>query len=100
MNGYELAEQLRKKVTISNAMQAADMLVELEDKLKKKTGKKNESKPSGDEDKTSFYAQRETTNDNGSSDLASGIEGQPNINEPMLPYAFTLGNKGSSCKQS
>ena len=96
MNGYELAEQLRKKVTISNAMQAADMLVELEDKLKKKTGKKNESKPSGDEDKTSFYAQRETVNDNGSKDAAPGAKVEPNINEPVLPYAFTLGNEGSS----
>ena len=66
MNGYELAELLRVKVTIANAMQAADKLVELEDKLKKKTGKKNESKPSSDEDKTSFFAQREAIDDNGS----------------------------------
>jgi hypothetical protein len=96
MNGYELAEQLRKKVTITNAMQAADMLVELEDKLKKKTGKKNESKPSSDEDKTSFYAQRETPNDNGSKGFTPGAESQSNIDEPVLPYAFTLGNSGSS----
>jgi hypothetical protein len=96
MNGYELAEQLRQKVTISNAMQAADMLVELEDKLKKKTGKKNESKPSSDEDKTSFYAQRETVDDNGSKGNTPGAESKSNINEPVLPYAFTLGNEGSS----
>ena len=49
MNGYELAELLRTKVTITNAMQAADKLVELENALKKKTGKKNESKPSSNE---------------------------------------------------
>ncbi len=96
MNGYELAEQLRKKVTISNAMQAADMLVELEDKLKKKTGKKNESKPSSDEDKTSFYAQRETVDHNGLTDAAPRAESKSNIDEPVLPYAFTLGNSGSS----
>jgi hypothetical protein len=94
MNGYELAEQLRKKVTISNAMQAADLLVELEDKLKKKTGKKNESKPSSDEDKTSFYAQRETVNDNGPADIAPGTESQSNIDEPMLPVTGAVGDKG------
>ena len=65
MNGYELAELLRVKVTISTAMQAADKLIELEDKLKKKTGKKNESKPSSNEDQTSIIEQRELTNDNG-----------------------------------
>ena len=96
MNGYELAEQLRQKVTISNAMQAADMLVELEDKLKKKTGKKNESKPGGDEDKTSFYAERKAVDDNGPTDAASRVESKSNIDEPVLPYAFTLGNAGSS----
>lgn len=66
MNGYELAELLRNKVTITNAMQAADKLVELEDALKKKTGKKNESKPSSDEDKTSFFAERKGIDSNGS----------------------------------
>ena len=66
MNGYEIAQSLRTKVTMANAMQAADKLVELEDKLKSKTGKKNESKPSSNEDKTSFFAQREVVNDNGS----------------------------------
>jgi hypothetical protein len=96
MNGYELAEQLRKKVTIINAMQAADMLVELEDKLKKKTGKKNESKPSSDEDKTSFYAQRETIDNNGSAEFAPGAKGQSNIDELMLPATGALGDKGSS----
>jgi hypothetical protein len=96
MNGYELAEQLRKKVTISNAMQAADLLVELEDKLKKKTGKKNESKPSSDEDKTSFFAHRQTIDNNGSKDVAPGAESKSNLDEPVLPYAFTLGNAGSS----
>ena len=96
MNGYELAEQLRQKVTISNAMQAADMLVELEDKLKKKTGKKNESKPGGDEDKTSLNAEREAADNNGPADNASRVEIKSNIDEPMLPHAFTLGNAGSS----
>lgn len=59
MNGYELAALLRTKVTITTAMQAADKLEELEDKLKKKTGKKNESKPSGNENQTSIPEQRE-----------------------------------------
>lgn len=59
MNGYELAALLRNKVTITTAMQAADKLEELEDKLKKKTGKKNESKPSSNENQTSISEQRE-----------------------------------------
>lgn len=96
MNGYELADELRKKVTIVNAMQAADMLVELEDKLKKKIGKKNESKPSGDEDKTSFYAHPKIINNNGLAESAPGIEGEPNIDEPVLPATGAMGNKGSS----
>ena len=66
MNGYELAELLRNKVTITNAMQAADKLVELEDALKQKTGKKNESKPSSNKDKTSFFAERESIDSDGS----------------------------------
>jgi hypothetical protein len=96
MNGYELADQLRQKVTITNAMQAADMLVELEDKLKKKTGKKDESKPSGDKDKDGVSAQPKAVDNNGSKDAASRVEVKSNINEPVLPYAFTLGNAGSS----
>lgn len=96
MNGYELADLLRKKVTISNAMQAADMLVELEDKLKKKSGKKYESKPGGDEDKTSFFAQRDADDCNGLEESASRVKVQPNLNEPMLPVARAMGNQGSS----
>lgn len=65
MDGYELARLLRNKLTIANAMQAADKLEELEDKLKKKTGKKNESKSVSNEDKASVSEQRETANDNG-----------------------------------
>jgi hypothetical protein len=65
MNGYELAELLRNKLTIANAMEAANKLVELEDKLKAKTGKKNESKSSSNQDKTSFFAQREAVDNNG-----------------------------------
>ena len=65
MNGYEIAALLRNKLTIANAMQAADKLEELEDKLKAKPGKKNESKPSSNQDKTSFIAQREPADDNG-----------------------------------
>lgn len=75
MNGYELAELLRVKVTMTIAMQAADKLIELEDKLKKKTGKKNESKPSSDEDKTSFFAQREIPDNNGLENDLSRVEG-------------------------
>lgn len=59
MDGYEIAQSLRTKVTMANAMQAADKLVELEDKLKSKTGKKNESKPSGNKDQASVFEQRE-----------------------------------------
>lgn len=66
MNGYELAALLRTKVTITNAMQAADKLEELEDKLKKKTGKKNESKSVSNEDQASIPEQRESIDDNGS----------------------------------
>jgi hypothetical protein len=65
MDGYELARLLRNKLTIANAMQAADKLEELEDKLKKKTGKKNESKSVSNEDKASVPEQRETADDNG-----------------------------------
>lgn len=63
MDGYELAALLRNKVTITNAMLAADKLVELEDKLKKKTRKKDESKSSGNESETSFSEQREIAYD-------------------------------------
>lgn len=65
MNGYELAALLRVKVTITNAMQAADKLEELEDKLKKKTGKKNESKSVSNQDQASIPEQREVADDNG-----------------------------------
>lgn len=95
MNGYELAALLRVKVTMANAMQAADKLEELEDKLKQKTGKKNESKPSSNKDKTSFYAQRETTNSVGLAGDLSRVEGQPNIDEPLLSDAGALGDKGA-----
>ena len=71
MNGYELAELLSNKLTISNARLAADKLVELEDALKKKTGKKNESKPSSDQDKTSFFAERKGVDSDGSEDNLS-----------------------------
>lgn len=64
MNGYELAALLRTKVTITTAMQAADKLEELEDKLKKKTGKKNESKPISNEDQASVSEQREVADNN------------------------------------
>lgn len=63
MDGYELAALLRNKVTITNAMLAADKLVELEDKLKKKTRKKDESKPSSNEGEASVLEQREITYD-------------------------------------
>jgi ribosomal protein S19E (S16A) len=65
MNGYELAALLRNKLTIANAMQAANKLEELEDKLKAKTGKKNESKPSSNQNQTSVFAKPETAYDNG-----------------------------------
>jgi hypothetical protein len=74
MDGYEIAALLRNKVTIANAMQAADKLVELEDKLKKKTGKKNESKPVSNEDKASVSEQREASDDNGLSPDLSRAE--------------------------
>jgi hypothetical protein len=74
MDGYEIAALLRNKVTIANAMQAADKLVELEDKLKKKTGKKNESKPVSNEDKASISEQREASDDNGLSPDLSRAE--------------------------
>ena len=74
MDGYEIAALLRNKVTIANAMQAADKLVELEDKLKKKTGKKNESKPVSNEDKASVPEQREASDDNGLSPDLSRAE--------------------------
>lgn len=63
MDGYELAVLLRNKVTITNAMLAADKLVELEDKLKKKTRKKDESKPSSNESEASILEQREIAYD-------------------------------------
>lgn len=68
MNGYELAEALKKKQTLALIMQAIDKLIELEDKLQKKKPKetgKDGSKPSSNEDKTSFFAQREVPDDNG-----------------------------------
>lgn len=65
MNGYELAELLRTKVTITNAMQAADKLVELEDALKKKTGKKNESKPSSEQSEIGISPSAKAVNNYG-----------------------------------
>lgn len=71
MNGYELAALLRTKVTITTAMQAADKLEELEDKLKKKTGKKNESKPGGNQDSEFFYGSELTIDNNGVKEVSS-----------------------------
>jgi len=96
MNGYELAALLRVKVTISNAMQAADKLEELEDKLKKKTGKKNESKPSSNEDQASISEQREVPNDNGLESDLSRTESKPDFYESLLSNARKVGNKESS----
>lgn len=84
MDGYELAGLLRTKVTITTAMQAADKLVELEDKLKQKTGKKNESKSSGNKGKVSVSEQRETPYCDGSEDNLPRTESQSNLNEPVL----------------
>lgn len=95
MNGYELAELLRVKVTISTAMQAADKLIELEDKLKQTGKKKNESKPSSNQDKTSFFAQRESLNDNGSENDSSRVESQPDLNESLLSDAREMGHARS-----
>lgn len=83
MDGYELAELLRNKLTIANAMQAADKLVELENKLK--TGKNDESKSIGNEDKTSFFAQRKAVNNNGSKSNSSRAKSKSNFDEPVLP---------------
>jgi len=94
MNGYELAALLRVKVTISNAMQAADKLEELEDKLKKKTGKKNESKPSCNEDQASIPEQREVADNNGLESDSPRVEGQPDFYESLLSNALKVGNKG------
>jgi hypothetical protein len=65
MNGYELATLLRNKLTIINARQAADKLEELEDKLKKKARKKDESKSVSNEDQAVVCEQSESANDNG-----------------------------------
>lgn len=92
MNGYELAELLRVKVTMTTAMQAADKLVELEDKLKQTGKKKNESKPSGNKDKTSVSEQREAIVDNGSESNLSRTESKPDFNEPLLSDASEMGN--------
>lgn len=93
MDGYEIAELLRNKVSIANAMVAADKLVELEDKLKQKTGKKkNESLTSGNKDKTSFFAQREAVNSVGLESNSSGVESKPDLNESLLPDAGAMGN--------
>ncbi len=91
MNGYELAALLRVKVTIANAMQAADKLEELEEKLKKKAGKKNESKSSGNEDQTSIPEQREVADNNGLAFDLPRTEVQPNFNEPLLSDAREMG---------
>lgn len=95
MNGYEIAALLRVKVTLANAMQAADKLIELEDKLKQTGKKKNESKPSSNKDKTSFFAQRESLNDNGPESDSSRVESQPDLNEPLLSDASEMGNARS-----
>lgn len=95
MNGYELAELLRVKVTISTAMQAADKLVELEDQLKKKTGKKNESKPSSNKDQNSISEQREAVNDYRSEIDSSRPESKPDFNESLLSDASEMGNARS-----
>lgn len=92
MNGYELAALLRVKVTITNAMQAADMLEQLEDKLKQKTGKKNESKSGGNKNKASVPEQREAVNDYGLEADSSRPQSEPNFNESLLSDESEMGN--------
>lgn len=92
MNGYELAALLRVKVTITNAMQAADMLEQLEDQLKQKTGKKNESKSSGNKNKASIPEQRKATDDNGLEADSSRPQSEPNLNESLLSDESAMGN--------
>ena len=92
MNGYELAALLRVKVTITNAMLAADMLEQLEDKLKQKTGKKNESKSGGNKNKASVSEQREAVNNNGLEADSSRTESKPNLNESLLSDESEMGN--------
>ena len=93
MNGYELAALLRVKVTITNAMLAADMLEQLEDQLKQKTGKKNESKSSGNKNKASISEQREAVDNNGLEGNSSRFKIQPNFYEPVLFNESKMGNK-------
>lgn len=93
MNGYELAALLRVKVTITNAMLAADMLEQLEDQLKQKTGKKNESKSSGNKNKASISEQREAVDNNGLEGNSSRFKIQPNFYEPVLFNQSKMGNK-------
>ena len=92
MNGYELAALLRVKVTITNAMQAADMLEQLEDQLKQKTGKKNESKSSGNKNKASIPEQRKAADDNGLEADSSRFKIQSNFYEPVLFNESKMGN--------
>lgn len=92
MNGYELAALLRVKVTITNAMLAADMLEQLEDQLKQKTGKKNESKSSGNKNKASISEQREVVDNNGLEGNSSRTESKPNLNESLLSDESEMGN--------
>lgn len=92
MNGYQIAEFLKVKVTMDLALQAADKLIELEDKLKQTGKKKNESKSGGNKDKTSFFAQREAIVDNGSESDTSRTESKPDLNESLLSDASEMGN--------
>lgn len=88
MNGYEIAALLRSKVTITTALQAADKLVELEDKLK--IGKKNESKSGGNKGKVSVSKQREAVDSDGSAIDSPRVEGQPDFYEPLLSDAIKV----------
>jgi hypothetical protein len=73
-------------------MQAADKLIELEDKLKQTGKKKNESKSGSNKDKTSFFAQRETIVDNGSESDLPRTESEPDLNESLLSDESEMGN--------
>lgn len=92
MDGYELAAQIRTKVTMENALLAAQMLVELENKLKQKTGKKNESKSGGNKGKVSVSEQRETPYCDGSEDNLPRAESKPDFDEPLLSDESKMGD--------
>lgn len=91
MNGYELADALRFKVTMATALQAADKLVELEDKLNKTGKKKNESFPGSNQDQASVPEQRKVTVDNRPKIDLSRTESKPDLNESLLSDASEMG---------